>query len=168
MKLWLILAAVIITLLGLGVAAMPESFYTAMGRIPNIEVVCVKNYDAGASITEAYGNFEHLDKETQLVSRIYNSAEDCGEDCRGERGDNCREDCRERAILEASISSEGIGQAHLAWQSKNPIHDNRGHHALIGESVEDLTGVFSIERFIQLWSSSTATNAIRQYGLPCP
>ncbi|MDD1757721.1 MAG: hypothetical protein LUQ22_03210, partial [Methanotrichaceae archaeon] len=104
MRLWLILAAVIITLLGLGAAAMPESFYTAMGRIPNIEVICVKNYDAGSSITEAYGNFEYLDKETQMVSRIYNNTEDCGEDC--------GEDCRERAILEASISSEVIGQAH--------------------------------------------------------
>ena len=150
MRLWLI--PVIIALLGLGAATMPESFYTAMGRMPNVEVICVKNYEAGASITEAYGNFEYLDKETQLVSRTYDSTEDS----------------RERAIIEAIINSEGIGQAHLAWQSKNPIHDNRGHHALIGESVEDLTGVFSIERFIQLWSSSTATNAIRQYGLPCP
>jgi hypothetical protein len=160
MRLWLILAAVIITLLGLGAAAMPESFYTAMGRIPNIEVICVKNYEAGASITEAYGNFEYLDKETQMVSRTYDSRED--------RGVDCGEDCRERAILEASINSEVIGQAHLAWQSMDPIHENSVHHALIGRSVEDHTGVFSIEKFIQFWSNSTAANATSLHWLPCP
>ncbi|MDD1753192.1 MAG: hypothetical protein LUQ38_08920 [Methanotrichaceae archaeon] len=156
MRLWLILGAVIISLLGLGAAAMPESFYTAMGRIPNIEVICVKNYQVGASITEAYGNFEYLNKETQIVSRTYNGTEDCGEDC------------RERAILEASISSEGIGQAHLAWQSMNPIHGDKGHHALIGRSVEEMTGVFSIEKLIQLWPNSTAANVTSLNWLPCP
>jgi len=156
--------AVIITLLSLGAAAMPESFYTAMGRIPNIEVICVKNYDAGASITEAYGNFEYLDKETQLASRTYNSAEYCGDDCRGDCGD----DCSERAILEASISSGVIGQAHLAWQSMDPAHEDEAHHAFIGRSVEELTGVFSIEKFIQLWSNSTAPNITSLYWLPCP
>jgi len=149
MRLCLILTAVIVALLALGAATMPESFYAAMARMPNTEAVCVKNYDVGASITEAYWNFDYLNKETQMVSRTYNSTEG-------------------RAILEASINSEGIGQAHLAWQSKDPIHDNRGHHALIGESAEDLTGVFSIGRFILLWSNSIAANSTSLYELPCP
>jgi hypothetical protein len=156
MRLWLILVVVIITLLGLGASAMPESFYSVMGSIPNIEVICVKNYQAGASITEAYRDFEHLDKETQMVSRIYDDPGDC------------REDCRERAILAASISSEVIGQAHLAWQSMDPICKNTAHHALIGRNVEDLTGVFSIEKFIQLWSNSTAANETSLNWLACP
>ncbi len=122
---------------------MPESFYIAMARMPNTEAVCVKNYGVGASITEAYGNFDYLNKETQIVSRTYDSAE-------------------ARAILEASISSEGIGEGHLAWQSIDPFSENRGHHALIGGSVGDWTGVFSVERFIQLWG-----NASNQYGLLC-
>ena len=30
-----------------------------------------------------------------------------------------------------------------------------GRHQLLSRSVEDLTGVFSIEKFIQLWSGSS-------------
>ena len=121
MKLWLILAAVIIILLALGAATMPDSFYTAMERMPNIEAICIKNYEAGASITEAYGNFEYLDKETQLVSRTYDNTED-------------------RAILEASINSEVIGQGHLAWQLMDPIHENRAHHAFDWQKCGGLDG----------------------------
>ncbi len=159
MRLGLTLMVAIIALLGFGAAVMPESFYTAMGRIPNMEVICVKNYEAGASITEAYGNFEYLDKDTQIVSRIYN----CREDCRDDR----RDDCGERAILEGNVNSEVIGQAHLAWQSMDPNHKNSAQHALIGRSVEELTGVFSIEKFIQLWSNSTAENVTSLHWLPC-
>ena len=154
-----IIAAVIVPLISLGVVAMPSSFYTAMGQIPNLDVICVKNYQAGASITEAYGNFEYLDKDTELVSRTYNTTEDCKEDC--------GEDCTRRAILEASMSSEVIGQAHLAWQSMDPIPQSNTHRALIGRSVQDLTGVFSIEKFIQLWSNSTAANSTSVEWLSC-
>ncbi len=143
MKRRFILAVVSIIALGLGAATMPESFYVAMAGMPNTEAVCAKNYDVGASVTEAYGNFDYLNKDTQIVSRTYESTEG-------------------RAILEASISSEGIGHGHLAWQSIDHYRENRGHHALIGGSVGDWTGVFSVERFIQLWSNATS-----QYGLPC-
>jgi hypothetical protein len=46
--------------------------------------------------------------------------------------------------------------------------DNRlkGRHAEYGRSVENLTGVFSIEKFIQLWGNSTC-GAISVDWLPC-
>ena len=40
----------------------------------NQEVLCVKNYDAGASFIESYTDFEHLDKDTRVVSRSYNTS----------------------------------------------------------------------------------------------
>jgi len=42
----------------------------------------------------------------------------------------------------------------------------KGRHAEYGRSVEDLTGIFSIEKFIQLWGNSTC-EAISVDWLPC-
>ena len=44
--------------------------------------------------------------------------------------------------------------------------DLKGRHAEYGRSVEDLTGVFSIEKFIQLWGNSTC-GQISVDWLPC-
>lgn len=68
--------------------------------------------------------------------------------------------------LEASINSNVIGKAHIAWQSIDPIGSSMGRHKLLGRSVEDLTGVFSIEKFIQLWSDSPP-GEISVDWLPC-
>ena len=51
-------------------ADMPVSFYQAMGNIGTEDTICVKNYDAGASVTESYKDFEHLDKETRLSAAL--------------------------------------------------------------------------------------------------
>ena len=42
----------------------------------------------------------------------------------------------------------------------------KGRHAEYGRSVEDLTGVFAIQKFIQLWGNSTC-GAISVDWLPC-
>ncbi len=68
--------------------------------------------------------------------------------------------------LEASISSNVIGRAHIAWQSYDPVASRMGRHQLLGRSVEDLTGVFSIEKFIQLWSGSSPGEISIEW-LPC-
>ena len=71
-------------------------------------------------------------------------------------------------VLEANLNSNVIGVAHIGRISRNPNADNqlKGRHAEYGRSVEDLTGVFSIEKFIQLWGNSTC-GAISVDWLPC-
>jgi len=69
----LIALAIIITI-ALTAAEMPSSFYQAANKMKNQDILCVKNYDAGASITEAYTDFQYLEKETQVTSRSYNTS----------------------------------------------------------------------------------------------
>jgi len=71
-------------------------------------------------------------------------------------------------VLEANLNSNVIGMAHIGWISRDPTADNqlKGRHAEYGRSVEDLAGVFSIEKFVQLWGNSTC-GAISVDWLPC-
>jgi len=86
--------------------------------------------------------------------RYINSANGCPDCCTG--------------VLEANLNSNVIGVAHIGWLSRDPMADPqlKGRHAEYGRSVEDLTGVFSIEKFIQLWGNSTC-GAISVDWLPC-
>ncbi len=74
----------------------------------------------------------------------------------------------DEGTLEANLNSNVIGVAHIGWISRDPQADNqlKGRHAEYGRSVEDLNGVFSIEKFIQLWGNSTC-GAISVDWLPC-
>jgi len=74
----------------------------------------------------------------------------------------------DKGTLEANLNSNVIGVAHIGWISRDPTADSqlKGRHAEYGRSVEDLTGVFSIEKFIQLWDNSTC-GAISVDWLPC-
>ncbi len=135
-------------------ADMPASFYQAMGNIGTEDTICVKNYDAGASVTESYKDFEHLDKETEVVSRSYNTS------------NNEKDYTRGNASLEVSLNSNVIGKAHIAWQSKDMMPYYMGRHATYSLATEDLTGVFKIEKFLQLWSNSTL-GSVRLDWLPC-
>ena len=129
-------------LISLAAAEMPASFYQAVGGMKNQDILCDKNYDAGASVTEAYKDFEHLDKDTKIVSRTYNKTDDANPH-------------KGNASLEVGINSQVIGKAHIAWQSLDTVPDSMGRHPVYSRSAEDLTGVFNIEKFIQLWSNST-------------
>jgi hypothetical protein len=122
-------------------ADMPMSFYQSMNNQKYKDELCVKNYDAGASVTESYSDAEHLEKQTKVKTASYGA--DAGAQC-GVVGS-----------LEASINSNVIGKAHIAWESIDPKADAKGHHAVLGRSIEDIVGVFSIQKFIQLWSNST-------------
>ena len=122
-------------------ADMPMSFYKSMNNQKYRDELCVKNYDAGASVTESYSDAEHLQKQTEVKTTSYGA--DAGGQCGG------------AGSLEASINSNVIGKAHIAWESVDPNADGKGHHVVLGRSVEDLVGVFSIQKFIQLWSNST-------------
>lgn len=129
-------------------ADMPLGFYMAMNnQSPNRDTLIVENYDTGATMTEAYTDTEKLESNTEV--RTGSSSDPCS-----------------GGALEASINSNVIGKAHIAWQSVDPNPDSKGHHAILGRSIEDLTGVFSIEKFIQLWSDSSPGEVCVDW-LPC-
>jgi hypothetical protein len=135
---------------------MPVSYQTGTYDQKWIEKLCVQNYRIGAVLTEMYTHAEHLQKTTEVKTRAYQNDCDLSNDC-----------CT--GVLEANLNSNVIGVAHIGWISRDPIADSKklkGRHAEYGRSVEDLTGVFSIEKFIQLWGNSTC-GAISVDWLPC-
>jgi hypothetical protein len=138
---------------------MPVSYQTGTYDQKWVEKLCVQNYKIGAVLTEMYTHAEHLQKTTEVKTRAYgNKLTDkeygCPACCTG--------------VLEANLNSNVIGVAHIGWISRDPVADPqlKGRHAEYGRSVEDLTGVFSIEKFIQLWGNSTC-GAISVDWLPC-
>ena len=143
----LIAAAALIWAAG---AEMPLQFTQAMNNGHKEDRLAVMNYDSGAAFSEEYSNVERLERETQVRTGAFAA---------GASGSN-------GGGLEASINSNVIGTAHIGWQSYDPAPDSRGRHQLLGRSVEDLTGVFSIEKFIQLWSNSSP-GEISVDWLPC-
>jgi len=132
---------------------MPVSYQTGTYDQKWVDKLCVQNYKIGAVLTEMYTHAEHLQKTTEVKTRGYNdvTATPC---CTG--------------VLEANLNSNVIGVAHIGWISRDPSGDPqlKGRHAEYGRSVEDLTGVFSIEKFIQLWGNSTC-GAVSVDWLPC-
>jgi hypothetical protein len=142
---------------------MPVSYQTGTYDQKWVEKLCVQNYRIGAVLTEMYTHAEHLQKTTEVKTRGYATPRPnyaipanwpCGNCCTG--------------VLEANLNSNVIGVAHIGWISRDPTADPqlKGRHAEYGRSVEDLTGVFSIEKFIQLWGNSTC-GAISVDWLPC-
>lgn len=134
---------------------IPLAYTPAAINSGQSDVLTIKNYDTGAAMTESYTGIEHLSRNTQVRTGAYANASDAAHFAASSRGG-----------LEASISSNVIGNAHIAWQSVDPATNAKGRHPLIGRSVEDLTGVFSIEKFIQLWSDSQP-GEISVDWLPC-
>lgn len=143
----LIAAAALIWAAG---AEMPLQFTQAMNSGHGEDRLAVMNYDSGASFSEEYSNVERLERETKVRTGAFAGAPS------GSSGGG----------LEASINSNVIGTAHIGWQSYDPAPDSRGRHQLLGRSVEDLTGVFSIEKFIQLWGNGTC-GEVEVGWLPC-
>ena len=133
---------------------MPVSYQTGTYDQKWIEKLCVQNYAIGAVLTEMYTHAEHLQKDTEVKTRSYNVQNNAGVI-------NC---CT--GVLEANLNSNVIGVAHIGWISRDPAVNSKGRHNEWGRSVEDLTGVFSIEKFIQLWGNSTC-GAISVDWLPC-
>ena len=140
---------------------MPVSYQTGEYNQKWIEKLCVQNYRIGAVLTEMYTHAEHLQKTTEVKTRGY-GINQVG------TGSQCPACCT--GVLEANLNSNVIGVAHIGWLSRDPQANVptalKGRHAEYGRSVEDLTGVFSIEKFIQLWGNSTC-GAISVDWLPC-
>jgi hypothetical protein len=144
---------------------MPVSYQTGTYDQKWVEKLCVQNYRIGAVLTEMYTHAEHLQKTTEVKTRGYGSA-NFGENPDNGNDGSCPACCT--GVLEANLNSNVIGVAHIGWISRDPNADPqlKGRHAEYGRSVEDLTGVFSIEKFIQLWGNSTC-GAISVDWLPC-
>jgi hypothetical protein len=148
---------------------MPVSYQTGTYDQKWVEKLCVQNYRIGAVLTEMYTHAEHLQKTTEVKTRGYGAVAhinptismDYYMDASG-----CPPCCT--GVLEANLNSNVIGVAHIGWISRDPMADNqlKGRHAEYGRSVEDLTGVFSIEKFIQLWGNSTCGDISIDW-LPC-
>ena len=132
---------------------MPVSYQTGTYDQKWVEKLCVQNYKIGAVLTEMYSHAEHLQKTTEVKTRGYQNI--CVDNC-----------CT--GVLEANLNSNVIGVAHIGWISRDPMPSStlKGRHAEYGRSVEDLTGVFAIQKFIQLWGNSTC-GAISVDWLPC-
>jgi len=144
---------------------MPVSYQTGTYDQKWVEKLCVQNYRIGAVLTEMYTHAEHLQKTTEVKTRGYSKVSYSENEADGTDG-SCPACCT--GVLEANLNSNVIGVAHIGWISRDPNADNqlKGRHAEYGRSVEDLTGVFSIEKFIQLWGNSTC-GAISVDWLPC-
>ncbi|MDH7597260.1 MAG: hypothetical protein QHG98_05920 [Methanothrix sp.] len=142
---------------------MPVSYQTGTYDQKWIEKLCVQNYRIGAVVTEMYTHAEHLQKNTEVKTRLYGFLD--GDD--GQEGTTVDKLCC-TGVLEANFNSNVIGVAHIGWMSREPMAEAvvKGRHVEYGRSVEDLTGVFSIEKFIQLWGNSTC-GAISVDWLPC-
>jgi hypothetical protein len=142
-----------------GVQGMPPGFAQAMNNAGQKDILTIKNYDTGASLTESYTDIEHLERNTKVNTGAYGT-QSTASDANGPDASSAS------GGLEASINSNVIGKAHIAWQSIDPTSFRMGRHQLLGRSVEDLTGIFSIEKFIQLWSGSRP-GEISVDWLPC-
>jgi len=145
--------AAVIMAASLVAAEMPASFFAGIGGLKNQNVLCVKNYQAGATITEVYTNFQYLDKDTRVFSRTPKLDEH-----------GCEENGS--ALLEATISTDIVGSAHLGWISADPAVNVMQRHPIYGLSREELIGVFNIEKFILLASNSTIKGNASEW-LPC-
>jgi hypothetical protein len=151
---------------------MPVSYQTGTYDQKWVEKLCVQNYAIGAVLTEMYTHAEHLQKTTVVKTRAYDLTippgnYGIGVDSKFRSGPYPPLPCC-TGVLEANLNSNIIGVAHIGWISRDPQADPqlKGRHAEYGRSVEDLTGVFSIEKFIQLWGNSTC-GAISVDWLPC-
>jgi hypothetical protein len=59
-----------------------------------------------------------------------------------------------------------IGVAHIGWVSKETKPNGKGRYLEIGRGVEDLTGTFNIDKYIQLLQNSTDSEQMTDW-IPC-
>jgi hypothetical protein len=134
-------------------AEMPTSFTEATLDAGQKDLINAKNCNTGAILTQYYSELEHLKSDTQVSTM----------------GPGADQTCQGYGLgggLEASLNSNVIGKAHIAWQSVDPSICIHGRHPVTGRSIEDLTGVYCIEKFVQLWSGSRP-GEISVDWLPC-
>jgi len=155
---------------------MPVSYQTGTFDQKWMDRLCVQNYKIGAVMTEMYTHAEHLQRETEIVTTNYKSNNESWAAWSMDPNGTIIHKIAFQyppypcctGVLEANLNSNVIGVAHIGWISRDPEADRqlKGRHAEYGRSIEDLSGVFSIEKFIQLWGNSTC-GSISVNWLPC-
>jgi hypothetical protein len=146
---------------------MPVSYQTGSYDQKWVEKLCVQNYRIGAVLTEMYTHAESLQKTTAVRVRQYGDINDFVNWSLNAFRVPLPPPCC-TGVLEAQLKSSVIGVAHIGWLSRDPLASKelKGRHAEYGRSVEDLSGVFSVEKFIQLWGNSTCGQVSVDW-LPC-
>jgi hypothetical protein len=158
---WLLIMA--LSQISLAGSQMPLDYVASINNLQQMDILSIRNYDTGASMTEVYTDVEKLSTNTQVNTRSYGT-DAFEKDAIGK--DQTCPNCGSNGGLVASIDSNVIGKAHIAWQSVDAGIAMKGRRPLIGRSIMDLSGVFSIEKFIQLWAGSQP-GEISVDWLPC-
>jgi len=106
---------------------MPVSYQTGTYDQKWVEKLCVQNYRIGAVLTEMYTHAEHLQKTTEVKTRLYGFCPGCGrdDDATGDQVAVNVPCCT--GVLEANLNSNVIGVAHIGWLSRDPMADARLH-----------------------------------------
>lgn len=155
---------------------MPVNYQTGTFDRKWMDKLCVQNYKIGAVMTEMYTHAEHLQKDTEIKTRNYRDKnESFAVWFTDSNGIIVRKIAFQyppipccTGVLEANLNSNVIGVAHIGWLSRDPqaYDELKGRHSEYGRSIEDLVGVFSVEKFIRLWGNSTC-GSISVNWLPC-
>lgn len=102
--------------------------------------ICVINHEAGTALTEVYTASELIHRSTEIRTT-------------GSTGNES---------LQASIDATFIGSGRIAWTTRQRS-DKRAVE--LGRSVEDLTGAFSVKKYIDL--SNRSGRPSRVDWMPC-
>lgn len=112
--------------------------------------ICVKSYSEGALLINDYNSAERLAEYTSVEAR--SSGTGCASN--GPAG------------ITAELSANVSGRLHSVSESIDAIPDNKGRHAVLSRNIQDVAGIFTVDRFIQLWSNSTVGSVSIDW-LPC-
>lgn len=112
--------------------------------------IFVKSYSEGALLINDYSSADRLMENTSIEASSNGSGcSSCGP-------------AGIRAVLSANVS----GNLHSVSESAESAADNKSRHAILSRNVQDAAGIFTVDRFIQLLSNSTAGSASIDW-LPC-
>ncbi len=112
--------------------------------------VCVKSYSEGALLINDYSSAEYLSEFTSIGA----NSKSGGCSLNGTAG------------IKAELLANVSGKLHSVSESVDAAADNKGRHTVLSRNVQDVSGIFTVDRFIQLWSNSTAGSVSLDW-MPC-
>lgn len=143
------ISLIILALISITELAMPISVAIQYDQKWNSEI-CVKSYSEGALLINNYNRADRLEEYTSIEA----GSNSTGCPSNGPSG------------IKAELSANVSGRLHSISESVDAAPENIGRHAVLSRSIQDVTGIFSVDRFIQLWSNSTAGSVSIDW-LPC-
>lgn len=139
----------ILALISLATLTMPLFAATLYNQKWN-SLVCVKSYSAGALLTNDYSSAERLVESTSIEA--------------SSNGPGCPSGMP--AGINADLRANVSGKLHSVSESAAVTADNNGRHVVSSHNIQDVSGIFTVDRFIQLWSNSTVGSVSIDW-LPC-